>query len=145
VGNSLIGLLNPIHPKLVHFPIAFFITAFVLDILSWILDKEKLHESAVVMYVIAAFSTPIVVLAGLWEQWRLHLNHPVLAQHKLYAFATMWVSLVSLPVLWSLKKVSLRIFRIVFTCLLLCLSILVTTAGYWGGKMVYEYGAGVSQ
>ena len=87
--------------------------------------------------------TPIVVWAGLWEQERLHLHHPVLEQHKLYAFGTMWLTLISLPVLWFLKKGPLKVFRIFFTCLLLSLTILVTVTGYWGGKMVYEYGAGV--
>src|SRR5437016_820986 len=96
--------LLPIHPKLVHFPIALFITAFVLDILSRIVRKENLHEAAVVIFVTGAFLTPIVVWAGLWEQQRLHLDHPLLEQHKFYAFITMWLSSLSLPVLWFLKR-----------------------------------------
>jgi len=141
----MIEQLLPVHPKLVHFPIALFSTALILDILGRIFRKENLHEAAVVMYVGAALFTPIVVWAGLWEQQRLHLHHPVLDQHKLYAWGTMWLSLISLPVLWLVKKRSLKVFRIVFTSLLLCLGLLVTVTGYWGGKMVYEYGAGVSQ
>lgn len=135
--------LFPIHAKLVHFPIALFITAFILDILSRALRKEKLHEAAVVVYAVGVLFTPIVVWAGLWEQQRLHLHHPVLEQHKLYALGTMWVSLISLPVLWFLKRGSFKVFRMVFTCLLLCLAILVTATSYFGGRMVYEYGAGV--
>jgi uncharacterized membrane protein len=135
--------LFPIHPKLVHFPIALFSTALILDILGRVFRKENLHEAAVVIYVIAAIFTPIVVWVGLWEQQRLHLNHPVLAQHKLYAFGTMWLSLISLPVLWLLKKAPRKVFRMVFTCLLLCIAVLVTVTGYFGGRMVYEYGAGV--
>jgi len=141
----MVEQLLPIHPKLVHFPIALFITALILDIVSRALRKENLHEAAVVIYIVGALFTPIVVWAGLWEQQRLHLNHPLLTQHKLYAFGTMWLSLISLPVLGFLKKRSFKVFRIVFTCLLLCLAILVTVTGYFGGKIVYEYGAGVSQ
>src|SRR5476651_2421424 len=107
--------LYPIHPKLVHFPIALFITAFTLDIFSWTFHKEHLHKAAVVVYVFGALFTPIVVWAGLFEQQRLNLHHPVLEQHKLFGFITMWLSLISLPVLWFLKKTSIKVFRTVFT------------------------------
>jgi uncharacterized membrane protein len=137
--------LIPIHPKLVHFPIALFSMALILDILSRVFRREKLHEAAVVIYVVGALFTPLVVWAGLWEQQRLNLHHPVLEQHKLYGFITMWLSLISLPVLWFLKRTSVKVFRIVFTCLLLCMATLVTVTGYFGGRMVYEYGAGVAQ
>ena len=136
--------LMPLHPKVVHFPIALFSTALILDILGRVFRREKLHEAAVVIYVIAALSTPLVVWAGLWEQQRLHLHHPVLEKHKLYALWTMGAALISLPVLWFLKRSSFKVFRAVFTCLLLFLAIMVTCTGYWGGKMVYEYGAGVN-
>jgi uncharacterized membrane protein len=137
--------LFPIHPKLVHFPIALFITAFILDILSYLIRKEDLHKASLVIYVFAALFTPLVVWSGLLEQQRLHLSHPVLTQHKVYAFWTVRVCTVSLPVLWFLKKMSPKIFRIVFTLLLLSLAILVTVTGHFGGRMVYEYGAGVRQ
>jgi uncharacterized membrane protein len=137
--------LLPIHPKLVHFPIALFSTALILDILSRIFRKEKLYEAAVVIYAVGALFTPIVVWAGLFEQQRLNLHHPVLEQHKLYGFITMWLSLISLPVLWFLERLPFKFFRVIFTCFLLILALLVTATGYFGGKMVYEYGAGVSQ
>ena len=119
-----------------HFPIALFITAFVLDILSRVLRRENYHEAAIVVYIVAVVFTPIVVWAGLWEQGRLHLHHPILTQHKLYAFVVMWISLLSLPALWFIKKSSLKVFRVVFSCLLLCLAMLITLTGYYGGKMV---------
>ena len=139
----MIEQLLPLHPKLVHFPIALFSTALILDILSRVLRRENLHEAAVVIYVVGVMFTPIVVWVGLWEQQRLNLHHPILEQHKLYGFMTMWLSLISLPVLWFLRKISIKFFRIVFMGLLLSLAILVTTTGYFGGRMVYEYGAGV--
>jgi len=135
--------LMPLHPKLVHFPIALFITALILDLLSRIFRKENLHQAAVIVYLAGVFFAPIVVWAGLWEQQRLNLHHPVLEQHKLYAFITLWVSLASIPLLWFLKKKFVRLFRIVFTSLLLLMAVLVTTTGYFGGRMVYEYGAGI--
>lgn len=137
--------LFPIHPKLVHFPIALMLTALALDVCSQIFKKEQLHKTAITIFVCAVLFTPIVVWSGLFEQDRLHMHHPVLNQHKLYAFWIMWVSLASLPILWIINKTTPKYFRIIFTLLLLSLAILVTVTAHLGGRMVYEYGAGVVQ
>ena len=43
-----------LHPMIVHFPIALFIIALGLDILSFVIKKETFHHSALTLYVIAA-------------------------------------------------------------------------------------------
>ncbi len=141
----MLDFLQPIHPKVVHFPIALFMTALGLDIVSLIFKKENLHKTAVHIYVIAALMTPLVVRTGLWEEERFNLSHPVLDQHRQFALWTMWVSLMSLPVLWFMKQKSQKFFRYFFIILLIVISGLVTLTGHNGGRMVYEYGAGVEQ
>ncbi len=141
----MFDFLQPIHPKVVHFPIALFMTALGLDMVSLVLKKESLHKTALHIYVIAALMTPLVVRTGLWEEERFHLSHPVLDKHRLFALWTMWVSLMSLPVLWFIKQKSQRFFRVVFILLIIGVAGLVTLAGHNGGRMVYEYGVGVEQ
>ena len=135
--------LIPLHPKVVHFPVALFVTALIFDILSLIFRKEHLHKAAVSMYVFAALAVPLVVRTGLWEEERLHLNHPVLDKHRLFALWTMWVSLMALPVLWFIKKEGSKYFRFVFLILLIGTVTFVSFAAHNGGRMVYEYGAGM--
>lgn len=137
--------LIPLHPKLVHFPIALFTTALGFDIASFIFRKEGLHKAAVSMYVFAALLTPIVVRTGLWEEERLHLGHPVLETHRMFALWTMWVSLMSLPVLWLIRQKSQKFFRMFFIVLLIAVAGLVTLTGHNGGRMVYEYGVGTEK
>ena len=134
-----------LHIKLVHFPIALFVSALVLDVLSRIFHRDNLHTAAVVVYVGAAVFTPVVLGTGLFEKARLHLNHPVLAHHELCASITMWFALLSLPVLLILKKRSTAAFRAIFTLVLVVAAGTVVVTGYYGGSLVYEYGVGVSR
>ncbi|MBF0489042.1 MAG: hypothetical protein HQL15_00305 [Candidatus Omnitrophica bacterium] len=137
------NFLIPLHPKLVHFPIALFMTALVFEILGRVFKKNLLSEASFLIYCFAAVLTPVIVYSGLLEQTRIHLNHPILTQHKNFAFLTMWIALISLPILWGLRKISDKTFRNFYFLLVSVLTLTVTMAGYYGGKMVYEYSVGV--
>ncbi len=137
--------LQRLHPKVIHFPIALFIGAMGVEVLSLIFKKDNLHRTAFHMYIMATVITPFVVLTGLQEAERLHLSHPLLTIHRNFALLTMWGSLVSLPVLWLAKKKGEKVLRIVFIVFLLLLATFVSIAGHNGGRMVYEYGVGAEQ
>jgi len=132
-----------LHPKLVHFPIALIISAMGMQALGLFFKKDSWCKSAWIMFVLAVLSMPVVVLAGLWEAQRLHLHHPVLDMHKRFAFSAMWLSIGVLPVLWFIRHK--KGFQIVFLIILIMVSMLLGLAAQQGGRMVYEYGVGVSQ
>ena len=134
-----------LHPKVIHFPIALFIGAMGMEVLSLILKKDNLHRTALHMYIFATVITPFVVLTGLQEAEHLHLSHPILTIHRNFALLTMWGSFVSLPILWLAKKNGEKVLRIVFIVFLLMLTAFVSIAGHNGGRMVYEYGVGMEQ
>lgn len=136
--------LQPLHPKIVHFPIALFVTALILETLSWMTKKHFFHSCALILYVFSALVTPLVVRTGLWEAARLNLRHPLLEQHQRYALWIMWFSLMSLPVLWLFYHKQKKVFRLIFIVCLLGTAVLVTLTGDRGGKMVYEYGVGIT-
>jgi len=134
-----------LHPMMVHFPIALFMTALVLDVLSFIFKRQGLHHSALTLYIIAALLTPLVVRTGMWEATKTGLNHPILDQHRQYATWLMWFSLMSLPLLWFIKTEFSKYFRLIFFMFLIGSSILVSLAADKGGRMVYEYGIGIEE
>ena len=136
----------PIHPILVHFPVALFTTALILEILSLIFKNHTLHRSAFYVYISATLFAPLAVLTGLREAQEWHLvSHPVLKWHRLFALTTMWTAIAALPMLGFLKIISEKVFRIIFFILLIVLVSLVSLTGYNGGRLVYEYGIGVEK
>lgn len=138
-------ILIPLHPKMVHFPIALFVGALGFDVLSFVFKKEAFHRTALNMYVLAALLTPLVVRTGIWEAERLSLSHPILDAHKKFALWTMWGSLVSLPVLWFIRQEFPKLFRALFFVFLIGVVGTVSLAGHNGGTMVYEYSVGVEE
>ncbi len=143
--NTLIQMLYPIHPKLVHFPIALIISAMGMQVMGCLFRKDLLRNGAWLMFILGVLSVPVIIWSGLWEADRLHLNHPVLTAHKQFAFAAMGVSLGALPFLWIMRSKNMRFFQIVFLVVLIIVSSLLGLAAHQGGRMVYEYGVGVSQ
>lgn len=129
---------------LVHFPIAFFIGALVLEIVSLIFRKETLHQTAVTLFLLGAFTSVFAVVTGWEEAEELRLRHQVLDFHKVFAFLTLGISWLSLLILWFFRnkaEVSRQFFAVVVFLTAFC----VMGAAYNGGRLVYEYGVGVSQ
>ena len=143
--ETFLQTLYPIHPKLVHFPIALVVSAMGMQGLGLILRKDFLRNGAWLMFILGVLSLSVVIWSGLVEADRLHLNHPVLTAHKQFAFAAMWLSLGFLPVLWIMRSKNNKIFQISFLISLVIISSLLGLAAHQGGRMVYEYGVGVSQ
>ncbi len=135
----------PIHPILVHFPIALFVTAFLFEMLSLVFKNEKFHQTAMSIYIFATLLTPFVVKTGLWEEERQHIKHPILELHEHYALITMWGSLASLVLLVFINKFFKKFLRVFFVCLTILGAGFVSVTGYYGGTMVYEYGVGVEK
>ena len=137
-------MLNlPIHPMIVHFPIALYFTALGLEAFSFFSKREIFHHSAVQLFVIATLFTPFTVGSGLWEEYRLHMHHPVLSTHKSWGILTITTAWLALLTLWFFYRRKSTNFRYVFIFSLILMAGLVAATAYFGGKLVYEYSAGV--
>ena len=130
----------PWHPMLVHFPIALYVSALILETLSWVFKRPALHETALRVGLLAVIFTPLVVRTGLMEAQEHNLHQPVVDLHRTFALWTMWVSLAALGILVIFYKYQKNFFRVVFILFLLVVVVLVSLAAYNGGRLVYEYG-----
>jgi len=134
---------NELHPAIVHFPIALFVSALGFEIVGIILKKENFHRTSMYLYILATLIAPLAVWTGWTEVQEHNFRHPVLDIHSTFAFFVMWFSFMSLPVLWAIGRRSVKSFRLIFfACLLVIVGSVAITA-YNGGRMVYEYGIGI--
>lgn len=134
-----------LHPALVHFPVALFVSSFLMEAVSLVWRKDTFHRSAFHLYFLAVAMTPLAVGTGLWEAYEEHLHHPVVYLHRNLALAVMAVSWASVPLLWFIHKRHERHFRRWFMVFLALSALLVVLAAYNGGRLVYEYGIGVEE
>lgn len=142
---QIIGQFH-IHPILVHFPIALFISAMGLEILAVVFKKENLEQASWINFCLGALIMPVVVLTGLLEAKHLNLSHRIADIHKIFAFWAFGVSSVSTIGLWIIKKkCPKRLFKNLFFVSLILVVILVLICSYYGGRLVYEYGVGVAE
>ena len=140
----MIVLDSPIHPLLVHFPIALFLSAWLLMMVGSRIKNEGLKSAAMCMYVMAAFFSLLAVLSGLYEANRLHLKHPLLFAHRNYAIALCVTSWCGLWVMFCAQFKCPKRLEFIFKCVCWLSAALVILAGYYGGSMVYQYGIGVN-
>ena len=139
---------KPLHPLLVHFPIALLVTAFVADVSFALTALVSLRDAGWWMLFAAAVSGVGTVLAGVFDMSRAELGeevHPRVHRH-------MWVG-IALSVLMAL----LAAWRWVFfndpstplsSIYLDAAFLVVALAGFqgWlGGELVYTHGVFVRQ
>ncbi len=139
-------LLEPfhLHPLFVHFPIALFISAMGLETAGFLLKKESLQRAAFYNYLLAIPFSLLAVGTGWMEAEHHHLvNHPVLNVHRLLGLSATALAVTSAIVLVILKKRQNRWFEILFLVSLILIATEIAVGGYYGGRMVYEYGIGV--
>jgi uncharacterized membrane protein len=140
--NALFDI-NTLHPKIVHFPVALFLSAAVFELVSLLLKKESIHRTALHVYILAALSAPLALITGLIAEDAAHVHHYLLERHELCAYITLCTSWTGLLVLWIVSKKAPQYSRKVFLIFTLVLAAVVLLTGYYGGRMVYEYGIGV--
>ncbi|MCQ9208487.1 MAG: hypothetical protein NG712_03825 [Omnitrophica bacterium] len=142
-NTTMINLDIHLHPIIVHFPIALLVSALGLEILSLIFKKENLHQAAWCNYILGALAAALAVLTALIEDETL--KHTVFYIHRSLGYWTAAGSLSLLVGLWLVKRKTQAVFRRAFLIVLVIVSCLTLATGYYGGRLVYEYGIGVEE
>ena len=145
--------LAPFHPLVVHFPIALLIVAALFDLVALALKRPDLSAAAFYLQALAAAGAVASYFTGeAAEEGAEHLAErlpaveAVLERHEDLGKIVMWaaLALVALRLGLLLKaKSEVAGVRALTAALSLALAVLVGLTGYFGGQLVYEYGAGV--
>ncbi|SES94364.1 Uncharacterized membrane protein [Nitrosomonas marina] len=138
-------MTHPLHPVLVHFPIAAWFFATIGDVAS-LYYGEQVGWVAGVLLVIGVITAVLAMVAGLLELARIDQQSDAMKianQHMILAMVS-----------WSLYSISLFL-RLDGTTLMqpssaaILFSILglisLCAAGWYGGRLVFEHAIGVQQ
>lgn len=144
-----------IHPIVVHFPIALFLTGFALDVIGHFSQGETLKRASLILIVLGALGALAAMLTGQFaeeaaEEVLSTKGVGVLDQHeglgKLTAYLLLAVAAIRLILATSwLSKwrwaagIALGVYLVAGALGVGAL----TATGYYGGELVYRYGAGV--
>lgn len=143
--------LAQLHPKIIHFPIAFFILYFLFESSGIILKKEFLLKSALIILILAIIFSVLAVLTGnqayeiLKErQTDTAIYKDVINQHELFATITLWyfIGVMFLRIYFVVKKKFVGKNQYLFIVLGLIGSLLIIITGSYGGDLVFKYGIG---
>lgn len=136
------------HPLLVHFPIALLIAALLFDAITWVWKRESFTEAGFGIQVLAVLGAVVAVLSGNQAEEAVeHLPgiHEVLELHERLGQVLLWAGLavIALRIFMRWRRWEGRGAKGVLVVLSLGLAVLVGVTGFYGGRLVYEFGAGV--
>ncbi len=143
------GFDLPLHPILVHFPIALLVTGFLIDLAGAILKRPWLTHAGLLLLVIGSIGTVAATRSGEAAEDEIVETpaiHEVLEEHEEGGKRTMWFFLVLTAVRGALTWWGrfTPVMRWIFLVLWAAgLALLLETA-YHGGELVYRHGAGVA-
>ena len=135
---------HPLHPAIVHFPIALLLSASAAD-LAWVAGlTSDAHIGAVLMAGGLAMGL-VAMGAGLFDFTKLD---PVVVPHAVRHMAVMGTA-------WTGCAIALYLRRDAFSggvtlgsasiAISLVSALLLSVGGWLGGRLVYTFGAGVSK
>ncbi|QSF46298.1 DUF2231 domain-containing protein [Paenibacillus tianjinensis] len=139
-------VFNHIHPIVVHFPIALIIIGFGYDLVLALKKRSLNPAGGLWMWMLAAVGAWVAIATGPDDDARGVTSF--IEPHEMLATLTAWI--VSLIVVWRLlmywkgKRAFVKVPLVLYLAVSLVSCGLVLGTGYYGGKMVYTDGVGVS-
>ncbi len=139
--------MHPIHPMVVHFPIALLLASWLFDVLALRWRGEQFRETSRSLLLLGVLATAAALVTGHFAEEAVehsgNIPKQAIETHEELAFAVFWmfVALLGLRVgsYWGLMRER--------PVLVLILggagSLLLVVASYFGGDLVYRYGAGI--
>jgi uncharacterized membrane protein len=137
-----------LHPIIVHTPIAMIIVSFVFELVGRATDGDWWRKAALAMLVVGVLGAGAAVLSGdAAGELAEHQGVPegALDQHEDMSKIALWLGLgaVAVRALASRAGAARTAAGGLGLALHLAAAIAVGIAGFRGGKLVYEHGAGV--
>ncbi|MGI8543237.1 MAG: DUF2231 domain-containing protein [Aridibacter sp.] len=141
--------MPPIHPAIVHFPIALLVLSVIADFFGYIYQSDSLKGTGWWSLVGAAIGGVFAVAAGYYDMKREeekleHEAHEQVHKHMKVGFALL-AAIAGLTVwrwlIYANQDYSLNWFYLIAAVLIVALAFF---QGWLGGELVFGYGVGVA-
>ncbi len=139
--------LPPIHPAIVHFPIALIIVAFFADLFFRKSQRPSLRNFGFGCLLAALGLGVVTLIAGYYDMVRLPLtepSHDYVHIHMYTGFALAAVLIALTFWRWRILRSSAQMVSGSYLGLGIVLLALTLFQGWYGGEMVYSQGIGVA-
>ena len=137
---------HPIHPLTVHFPIALLFTSVFFDLLGIITENKNFRQTGFWLLILGLMGGIVAAIFGFWVEEAVEAagvpEHAV-DLHETFAVITLIVFGVLLVFRWWVKNRWSARDRVIYLCVAMLGLLLLGTTGFYGGELVYRYGAGV--
>ena len=137
--------MPPIHPAIIHYPIALIVCSFIAELLGYIRKSTLLRGAGGFTLAGALIGAILAILAGYYDMGRAHLaeTHDYVHVHLIIGWALF--ALLSALALWRWRiSRSGKSAGTAYLALAACASLLTLFQAWYGGEMVYSQGAGVA-
>jgi uncharacterized membrane protein len=136
--------LANMHPRIVHFPIAFLMLYPLMELIFLFTRKDFFSKSAMLFLAIGVIGSFFAVLSGnqafeLINNWTT-LEKEIFHTHQTFANLTVWYFVILLTVRYFFfvkKKLNSIIISVIFVLSLIGFYF-VFQAGYYGGKLAEQ-------
>lgn len=139
--------MKPVHPLVVHFPIALLALSVAAGLLAFFTRIDSLRSTGWWALVGAALGAVVTVPAGLFDMRRADLNEDVhlrVHRHMKVGFALL-VTIAGLTLWrWRIYAEGLSVTAIYLDCAVLTMA-LAAFQGWLGGELVYSDGVFVKR
>jgi len=139
--------LPPIHPAIVHFPIALIIVAFFADLFGRNSARPSVRNFGFGCLILALCLGVVTLIAGYADMVRLPLGSPAhdyVHIHMYSGFALAALLIATTFWRWRIVRSPTQSIRGSYFALGVLLLAITLFQGWYGGEMVYSEGIGVA-
>ena len=139
-------LSHPIHPLTVHFPIALLFTSVFFDLLGIITESKNFRQTGFWLLILGLIGGIIAAIFGFGSEEMVEamgVPEAAVDRHETFAITTLIMFGVLLMIRWWIRNRWSARDRVIYLCVAMLGLLILGATGFYGGELVYRYGAGV--
>ncbi len=133
------------HPALVHFPIVFFLSLFVFDLLYLATGQHSFHETSLLCLYAGLLTMPTAMMTGFFTWWINYKSRAMKAVARKIQLSSLTLMLATGLLFWRTQVPDLlqpfRIESLLYLSGILLFWPLLIAIGFLGGALVFPVGA----